>query len=54
MSKGEIAAVSETQITVNVTEGDHAGKTLEDEGLIICTEYQQIPPKVEYSLSKIS
>lgn len=29
MSKGEIAAVSETQITVNVTEGDHAGKTLE-------------------------
>ena len=45
--------MSETQITVNVTEGDHAGKTLEDEGLIIRTEYQQIPPKVEYSLSKI-
>ena len=29
MSKGEITAVSETQITVNVTEGDHAGETLE-------------------------
>ena len=28
-------------------------KTLEDEGLIIRTEYQQIPPKVEYSLSEI-
>ena len=28
-------------------------KTLEDEGLIIRTEYQQIPPKVEYQLSKI-
>lgn len=28
MSKGDITAVSETQITVNVTEGDHAGETL--------------------------
>ncbi len=28
-------------------------KTLEDEGLIIRTEYQQIPPKVEYQLSEI-
>ena len=28
-------------------------KTLEDEGLIIRREYQQIPPKVEYSLSDI-
>lgn len=28
-------------------------KTLEDEGLIIRTEYQQIPPKVEYRLSEI-
>lgn len=28
-------------------------KTLEDEGLIIRTEYQQIPPKIEYSLSEI-
>jgi len=28
-------------------------KTLEDEGLIIRTEYKQIPPKVEYSLSEI-
>lgn len=28
-------------------------KTLEDEGLIIRQEYQQIPPKVEYSLSEI-
>lgn len=28
-------------------------KTLEQEGLIIRTEYQQIPPKVEYSLSPI-
>lgn len=28
-------------------------KTLEDEGLIIRREYQQIPPKVEYSLSEI-
>ena len=28
-------------------------KTLEDEGLIVRTEYQQIPPKVEYSLSEI-
>ena len=28
-------------------------KTLEDEGLIIRTEYQQIPPKVEYSMSEI-
>ncbi len=28
-------------------------KTLEEEGLIIRTEYQQIPPKVEYSLSEI-
>ena len=26
-------------------------KTLEEEGLIIREEYQQIPPKVEYSLS---
>ena len=28
-------------------------KTLEEEGLIIRTEYQQIPPKVEYRLSEI-
>lgn len=28
-------------------------KTLEEEGLIIRTEYQQIPPKVEYCLSEI-
>lgn len=28
-------------------------KTLEKGGLIVRTEYQQIPPKVEYSLSKI-
>lgn len=28
-------------------------KTLEDEGLIIRREYQQIPPKGEYSLSDI-
>lgn len=28
-------------------------KTLEDEGLIIRTEYQQISTKVEYSLSEI-
>lgn len=28
-------------------------KSLENEGLIIRTEYQQIPPKVEYSLSEI-
>ena len=28
-------------------------KTLEDEGLIIRQEYQQIPPKVEYSLSEV-
>lgn len=28
-------------------------KTLEDEGLVIRTEYQQIPPKVEYCLSEI-
>ena len=28
-------------------------KTLEEEGLIVRTEYQQIPPKVEYSLSEI-
>lgn len=28
-------------------------KTLESEGLIVRTEYNQIPPKVEYSLSEI-
>ena len=28
-------------------------KTLEEEGLIIRTEYAQIPPKVEYSLSEV-
>ena len=28
-------------------------KALEEEGLIIRTEYQQIPPRVEYSLSEI-
>ncbi len=28
-------------------------KTLENEGLIIRKEYQQIPPKVEYCLSEI-
>ncbi len=28
-------------------------KTLEDEGLIVRIEYQQIPPKVEYRLSEI-
>lgn len=28
-------------------------KQLESEGLIVRTEYPQIPPKVEYSLSKI-
>ena len=28
-------------------------KTLEKEGLIVRTEYQHIPPKVEYSLSEI-
>lgn len=28
-------------------------KTLEEEGLVIRTEYSQIPPKVEYSLSEI-
>ena len=28
-------------------------KNLEEEGLIVRTEYQQIPPKVEYSLSEI-
>ncbi len=28
-------------------------KALEEEGLIIRTEYQQIPPKVEYSMSEI-
>ena len=28
-------------------------KNLEEEGLIVRTEYQQVPPKVEYSLSEI-
>lgn len=28
-------------------------KTLEEEGLIVRTEYAQIPPRVEYSLSEI-
>lgn len=28
-------------------------KTLEAEGMIVRTEYMQIPPKVEYSLSEI-
>lgn len=28
-------------------------KTLESEGLIVRTEYQQVPPKVEYRLSDI-
>ena len=28
-------------------------KTLENEGLIVRVEYQQIPPKVEYKLSEI-
>lgn len=28
-------------------------KTLEEEGLITRTEYKQVPPKVEYSLSEI-
>lgn len=28
-------------------------RTLEDEGLIIRTEYQQVPPKVDYRLSEI-
>lgn len=28
-------------------------KALEEEGLIVRTEYAQIPPKVEYSLSEI-
>lgn len=28
-------------------------KTLEEEGLIVRKEYQQIPPKVEYCLSEI-
>ena len=28
-------------------------KTLEQEGLIIRKEYQQVPPKVEYQLSEI-
>jgi len=28
-------------------------KALEEDGLIIRTEYKQIPPKVEYSLSEI-
>lgn len=28
-------------------------KTLEQEGLIVRTEYKQVPPKVEYSLSEI-
>lgn len=28
-------------------------KTLEEEGLIVRVEYQQIPPKVEYRLSEI-
>jgi len=28
-------------------------KTLEEEGLIVRMEYQQIPPKVEYRLSQI-
>lgn len=28
-------------------------KTLESEGLIVRTEYQQVPPKVEYRLSDV-
>ncbi len=28
-------------------------KTLEEEGLIVRTEYAQVPPKVEYSLSEV-